>query len=237
MKLKLKDCKDGNERFQPYADDGSPIIYYDDDGDEFCVVCANKKDRGPEIVGAAAHVEGGAIPCDDCGDGIESLYGNPEDNNEEGKKTDFFPLGIVPPAVPDKPIIRIPYYSWPIRHTEPNPDDPLAVFPWDGGEYLLVDGDYLIGQFSEKYRALALLEDCQGLCRKCWYPRWKSHPHVCGINSAPPTEEKEIVIDYAAEDSTLERLKKRGATIQGIYCLSPRRRTKIYYTVVKRFGA
>jgi hypothetical protein len=65
---------------------GYPVVYYSQNGDEFCAECADKE-MGMNHSDAAfldpitdydVHYEGPSIFCSDCGVEIESAYGDPD---------------------------------------------------------------------------------------------------------------------------------------------------------------
>lgn len=59
---------------------GYPVQYYTKDGLTVCPECANRDvDQSQEVVGGDVYWEGPPTPCEDCGELIESAYGDPEE--------------------------------------------------------------------------------------------------------------------------------------------------------------
>ena len=62
---------------------GYPLCYLDAENNVLCADCASVSDEFNEpTVACGTHLEGPPIHCDDCEFGIESAYGDPD---EEGK--------------------------------------------------------------------------------------------------------------------------------------------------------
>ena len=60
---------------------GYPMYYFDKHGDVLCPRCANREiDDSAAIVNGGVYWEGPIIQCDDCGEDIESAYGDPEES-------------------------------------------------------------------------------------------------------------------------------------------------------------
>lgn len=53
-----------------------PLVYTDGDA-VFCADCANDTDKTLALNNVAVHWEGAPLSCDECGDEIESAYGDP----------------------------------------------------------------------------------------------------------------------------------------------------------------
>ncbi len=53
---------------------GYPVYYYDREQNVFCADCAEQHEE--EILGATIYWEGPDVECDNCGEFIESAYGD-----------------------------------------------------------------------------------------------------------------------------------------------------------------
>jgi hypothetical protein len=60
---------------------GYPIYYLTRDGLVVCPDCANESDTSDPVIDADIYWEGPAACCNDCGQGIESAYGDPDDDD------------------------------------------------------------------------------------------------------------------------------------------------------------
>lgn len=59
---------------------GYPLYYYTRDGLTVCAECANREvDDTQAVIGQDVYWEGPVQVCEDCGKGIESAYGDPEE--------------------------------------------------------------------------------------------------------------------------------------------------------------
>jgi hypothetical protein len=68
-----------------YADGGYPIVYYDKNGESFCGKCASNYQGFDPIKYADVYYEGPPQQCAECGEEIESAYGDPNaDEDSEG---------------------------------------------------------------------------------------------------------------------------------------------------------
>lgn len=67
---------------------GYPIYYLDGHNSVLCPTCADRADKDPDElpqfkpVGAGVHWEGPVMYCEGCNAGIESAYGDPEEEKE-----------------------------------------------------------------------------------------------------------------------------------------------------------
>jgi hypothetical protein len=58
---------------------GCPLVYLDSDNADLCPACANRwGEYSTELTDAYIHWEGAPITCENCGNEIESAYGNPD---------------------------------------------------------------------------------------------------------------------------------------------------------------
>lgn len=170
--LKLEDFLNENGDFIEWTEAGN-VVYYDDEGNELCAKCANKKDMSTTVVAVDIHEEGPAIRCDDCGEGIESNYGDPEDDEPESKdhpKLTFFCNNS------DKEL-KIPRYAVPLREKWGASGPAMAVWPFNGGDYILTCGQFVVRYFDEgdnpRRDALAALERLEGICPICYHVQYK----------------------------------------------------------------
>ena len=61
---------------------GYPLVYFTRDGMTICPACANKKtDQSQAAIAADIYWEGPPLACDDCGQEIESAYGDLDEKN------------------------------------------------------------------------------------------------------------------------------------------------------------
>lgn len=77
---RLNEIRDSEGNLPAHAwPGGYPMYYLDKCDNTICPRCANRDvDDSQAVVAYGIHWEGGPITCDDCGDLIESAYGDPE---------------------------------------------------------------------------------------------------------------------------------------------------------------
>ena len=80
----LDDIRDDNGKLPSCAwPGGYPILYQDKHGSDLCPDCANRDvDDSQACVGWFIHYEGAPVTCDDCGEMIESAYGDPAEETD-----------------------------------------------------------------------------------------------------------------------------------------------------------
>jgi hypothetical protein len=61
---------------------GYPLLYINKQDEVFCAECADKREN--KVTNVDAYYEGAPYECDGCGAEIESAYGDPESESEEG---------------------------------------------------------------------------------------------------------------------------------------------------------
>ncbi len=69
-----------NGRLPSYAwPGGYPLVYVTEDGLTVCPECANEPDTSDPVAYGDVYWEGPLLPCDDCGEMMESAYGDPDE--------------------------------------------------------------------------------------------------------------------------------------------------------------
>jgi hypothetical protein len=79
-------------KFLAYADGGYPLLYITDEGQYLCAPCADKNDANYShdlLKGADIFYEGQPQECAECGDLIESAYGDPDAEPEGPEEGDI----------------------------------------------------------------------------------------------------------------------------------------------------
>ena len=59
---------------------GYPILYYDQDGDEYCADCA---EDDPLVTDASVYYEGPPVRCVECRTLLKSAYGDPDESEKD----------------------------------------------------------------------------------------------------------------------------------------------------------
>lgn len=80
----IKSLRDESGQLPAFAwPGGYTMIYISKHGDTLCADCANEPDQTDPATDGDVYWEGPSIQCDNCGEIIESSYGDPDSQDED----------------------------------------------------------------------------------------------------------------------------------------------------------